>query len=126
MAGVYAVGIVTKARNKHDEWKNAAGKLHYNKEIFCGIDCNMAYKEELCALVSKTLGEDILNRKITVYDNLALVEGHSGILTYNPNLIKVRVNKKVLSISGSELSVVECTANDIVVKGNIERFEVGR
>ncbi len=87
---------------------------------------NMAYKEELCALVSKTLGEEVLNRKITVYDNLALVEGHSGILAYNPQNVKVRVNKKILSIVGNNLSVVECSINDIVIKGNIERFEVSK
>lgn len=114
-----------RANSTHgDEATNCKSKEQITRLV--GIYLNMAYKEELCALVSKTLGEEVLNRKITVYDNLALVEGHNGILAYNPQNVKVRVNKKTLSIVGKDLCVVECTVNDIVIKGNIERFEVSK
>ncbi len=84
----------------------------------------MAYKEELCQLVKNSIGENVLGNKVTICDDITMIEGHNGIVAFNSSLVKVRVGKKVLVLQGSNLQIITCSANDLVVAGDINNVEI--
>ncbi len=84
----------------------------------------MAYKEELCKLVEHTIGENVLGNKVTIFDDMTVIEGHNGIVTFTSELVKVRVGKKVLVLVGKNFRIVTCSANDMIVQGDIQNVEI--
>ncbi|MFA6866554.1 MAG: YabP/YqfC family sporulation protein [Clostridia bacterium] len=53
------------------------------------------------------------------------VEGHKGIMLYNPNRIVINVtHKKNLEIIGSNMVINEIGSAEIFIKGNIKNVEV--
>lgn len=84
----------------------------------------MAYKDELCKLVKHTIGENVLGKKVTISDDITVIEGHSGILAFSSQIVKVRVGKKALVLKGNNLQIVTCSVNDLVVRGDVENVEI--
>ena len=50
----------------------------------------------------------------------ALIEGHSGVLEYGPERIRVRVKFGNLCISGRELELARMSGDQLVILGQIE------
>ncbi|MBQ2754529.1 MAG: sporulation protein YqfC [Clostridia bacterium] len=59
--------------------------------------------------------------KITVIsDNSLTIENYTGILEYSDLLIRIKTKEKIVSVSGSRLSICVITDSYILIEGIIE------
>ena len=56
-------------------------------------------------------------------DDLASVEGHSGIADVRSECIKIMIEKRILAIFGENLTVKELDGYNLKIKGKIFRIE---
>ena len=53
-----------------------------------------------------------------------LIEGHRGLLSYSDDLIRVRLEKGILSCAGSQLVIRRFGSNDLTITGVIRTLEL--
>ena len=54
------------------------------------------------------------------------IEGHKGVLEYDSGMIAVNAGPLRLRISGGGLEIVSMSAEELLIAGNIEKFEFER
>lgn len=60
-----------------------------------------------------------LPKIILVGDQQVFIENHRGIQEYNPKLVKVLVNDKVIEVTGENLTLRNILPDEICVEGQI-------
>lgn len=63
------------------------------------------------------LGETSLG--VHVWQGGCVVEGHRGLLTYTPTLVRVRRRKGAVTIEGERLGIVAVTCDEIWLTGAV-------
>lgn len=53
-----------------------------------------------------------------------LIEQHEGLFSYDDNCIRVRLHERMLTVSGSHLTIQQFSAEDICIRGDIRSLEV--
>ena len=51
------------------------------------------------------------------------IEGHKGVLEYSAELIAVNGGAALMKICGSQLEIVSMNAEELLITGDIRRFE---
>lgn len=89
----------------------------------------MGKKKDVRLGLSKVLDiprEILLNvPKTTIYANSEMViENYSGIAEYSGNLIRLNTTSGTYKISGTDMEIIEITADEIMIKGTIQNIEI--
>jgi len=62
--------------------------------------------------------------RITMLGNKQLlIENHKGIIEYTPSLVRIKLNQGELIISGSDLTLGNLQAEQILVEGTVEEIK---
>lgn len=76
----------------------------------------MAYQDELQSLLRMPSGVR-WNCKITLLDQLVIVEGHRGLVYCGKERIQVRMGKRVAQLDGEDLTIVRDCDHELIVRG---------
>jgi len=64
--------------------------------------------------------EETSGRKVTIINFKGVyIEGHDGIIAYSPSEITVKLKKKILKITGENMTVAAISKDEIFIKGKI-------
>ena len=84
----------------------------------------MSFFNEIILKIGLKPSEGIGGWKITLLDGKgALLEGHKGIVSYNTQEIVAKLKVGMLQITGDNLKVAEINAQELFVKGKINKVE---
>lgn len=78
----------------------------------------MAWQEDLHDFIKD------LSTGVHVWGTDAVVEGHKGLLTYTPTLVKVRRKKGSVTIEGEGLSVRAVSRDEVWITGDVKAVRI--
>lgn len=61
-------------------------------------------------------------RVITIDNKYILIEGKSKVADYFDNYIKIKTDKYIVAIDGSDLTIKEISDVDLIISGNIQNI----
>lgn len=70
--------------------------------------------------IFKKLGCDLVPYRLTLFGRTAvLVEGQKGVLSFDPNKVKIKLPDGVIAVSGKKLVIEQLSATALTVSGEI-------
>ncbi len=79
----------------------------------------MSYKDEIETKLKCETGKTADGYTVTVCKGYAVIEGHKGILAFDPSHISVRLRRGIAEIYGEEMTIASSQKEEIVIKGRI-------
>jgi len=78
----------------------------------------MAWRDDLHEFI------DQVSVGVHVWQGGSLVEGHRGLLTYTPTVIKVRRRRGTVTLEGEDLSVRRVTRDEVWIAGVVKAVHI--
>lgn len=86
-------------------------------------------KRELRETIFEICGADALRlcrHRATLYGRAAYLENIRGLLCFEPEKIVLRLKRGKLTVEGENLSIGRYAEGDLLILGDIRKFEVNR
>ncbi|MEG2561483.1 MAG: YabP/YqfC family sporulation protein [Clostridia bacterium] len=84
----------------------------------------MAYKDEVAKYFDGKLLDNVWGHKVTIIDDILIVEGHKGILVFDAECVKLRLSNKIIVVNGKEFVILASNNSDLIAQGKIRNIEV--